>query len=52
MVPAPSARAAATSSAALEATPTEAGKSDVISSRPRGGSMAPCRMSTIATPIT
>ena len=36
-VPAPSARAVATSSAALDATPTDAGRSDVISSRTRGG---------------
>ena len=51
-VTAPSARAVATSSAALEATPTEAGRSDVISIRPQGGSITPWRSSTSATPIT
>ena len=36
MDPAPRARAVAISSAALDATPTDAGRSDVISTRPRG----------------
>ena len=41
MDPAPRARAVATSSAALEATPTDTGRSDVISTAPAGSSITP-----------
>jgi hypothetical protein len=46
----PSARAVATSSAALDETPSDCGTSDDTSSRTRGGSITPWRISTSATP--
>ena len=51
MAPAPSARAVATSSAALDATPTDAGRSDEIIEPPAVRTITPWRTSTRATPI-
>ena len=45
-------RAVATSSAALDDTPTDCGTSDDTESCTRGGSITPWRTSTSATPIT